>query len=125
MVEGSSPSLAPRRSRQPSASLLGTSVRRAGQRRGPLGGVARVLRRDGYEPVAVVQHGRAAKLLRQFARAEEALVNLVARAVIQHAFLQFLRRDIVAKRCIHDDELSRHTSGLGEERGGSPGSRWP
>src|ERR1035441_7932930 len=70
---------------------------------------------DGDEPATVVQPRRAAELLREVSRAEEALVDAVPRPVVEHALLPLLGLDVLAKRRIDDHELRRDAPGLSEE----------
>src|SRR5215211_56179 len=75
----------------------------------------RVNRSRREEPVACKQHASAVELGAEGLGREVALVDLPARAVVEHALLDALRLDVVAQDRVDDDELRRHPPRLGEE----------
>jgi hypothetical protein len=62
-----------------------------------------------------VQDAAAAELGRELLPGEEALVDAVRRAVVEHALLPLLGRDARAPRGVHDDELAGDAARLAQE----------
>ena len=71
---------------------------------------------DGHEPAAREEDLAVAELGRELFRTEEALVDLPARAVVQHPLLPLDGLDVLAEGGVDDDELGSDAAGLGEKR---------
>src|SRR5688572_7543770 len=74
-----------------------------------------VSRSDDHEPLPRVEYVSPAELRDELVRVEVALVDVVARAVVEDALVDLLASDACAHSCVDHDELGREPARLRQE----------